>query len=152
MKPAGDRLGHLSPEERALLYERLRRKKELEGGDAAKPAPVEPRDRSLDPAPLSFAQQRLWFLDRLQPGDPVYNLPVAVTLTGGLDPGALRRALQAVVDRHESLRTTFGTAGSAPVQVVAEHRELALPVVDFGPHPQPLSHPLTPARCRGVSG
>src|SRR6185295_17197740 len=92
------------------------------------PAPV-PR---TEPLPLSFAQQRLWILDRLQPGSPVYNLPVAFRLAGPLDPGALERSLDEVFRRHEALRTTFaeGPHGE-PYQVVAELSPAGLPRVDL---------------------
>ncbi|MFP2903085.1 AMP-binding protein, partial [Corallococcus sp. 4LFB] len=65
------------------------------------------RTRSDGPQPLSFAQQRLWFLDQLAPDDASYNLPVALRLLGRLDVEALRRAFEALVARHEALRTTF---------------------------------------------
>jgi hypothetical protein len=82
--------------------------------------------------PLSFAQQRLWFLDQMNPGAPVYNVPLATRLTGPLDAGAFERALQAVVHRHDTLRTTFATGeGGAPVQVVAPELSLPLPVTDL---------------------
>ncbi|HVT57970.1 MAG TPA: amino acid adenylation domain-containing protein, partial [Thermoanaerobaculia bacterium] len=86
-------------------------------------APAEPlRPRPPDPAaapPLSFAQERLWFLDRLEPGSPLYNIPAAARLRGPLDPGAFAASLAEIVRRHESLRTGFveGPAGS-PVQVI----------------------------------
>nr|WP_277991511.1 non-ribosomal peptide synthetase [Corallococcus macrosporus] len=72
-----------------------------------------PRDAAL---PLSFAQQRLWFLDQLQPGSPAYNIPVALQAHGPLDSDALRRAFESLVHRHESLRTTFLPLDGAPVQ------------------------------------
>ncbi len=129
------RLAGLSREKRALLFERLREQKV----GAAEPMPkIAPRDRALDPPPLSFAQQRLWFLDRLRPGDPVYNLPSPFLVVGPLDVRALERALAALVARHESLRTTFGAAGSVsqqPVQVVAPavaaRQSPPLPIVDL---------------------
>src|SRR6185436_9125540 len=74
-----------------------------EGLEAPRITPV-PRDAQL---PLSFAQQRLWFLDQLEPGTPFYNVPVAVRLTGHLDLEALERTLLEVTRRHEVLRTTF---------------------------------------------
>src|SRR5690606_20500181 len=77
-------------------------------------------------APISHAQRRLWFLDRLEPGNPVYNIPVAVRLRGRLDRVALERALQAIVARHDALRTTFAMENGEPVQVV--HETLALAV------------------------
>ncbi|HEV7518809.1 MAG TPA: amino acid adenylation domain-containing protein, partial [Thermoanaerobaculia bacterium] len=79
----------------------------LRAGAAVPAPPIEwaPRDGRL---PLSFAQQRLWFLDRLEPESAVYNIPTAVVLEGPLDVGVLAASLAAVVARHESLRTTFG--------------------------------------------
>jgi amino acid adenylation domain-containing protein len=71
-----------------------------------------------EPAPLSFSQQRLWFLERLQPGGHGYNVPAALRLEGALDAPALERALAEVVRRHDVLRTTFGERGERPVQVV----------------------------------
>ncbi len=85
---------------------------------AATPGEPEPAPRPRTPgeAPaLSFAQARLWFLDRLSPGDPAYNLPTALRLRGELDPGALARALAALARRHEALRTTFDERDGAPV-------------------------------------
>ncbi|MET0399298.1 MAG: amino acid adenylation domain-containing protein, partial [Longimicrobiaceae bacterium] len=68
--------------------------------------------------PLSFAQERLWVIDRMDPGGSVYNVPFTLRLRGALDGGALRAALDALVERHESLRTTFPAPGGRPVQVV----------------------------------
>ncbi|MBE4753772.1 AMP-binding protein, partial [Corallococcus sp. ZKHCc1 1396] len=75
--------------------------------------------------PLSFAQQRLWLLDQLQPGGASYNLPMAVRLTGTVDVEALRRTFQELVRRHESLRTTFQVHDGQPFQVVAPSQEVA---------------------------
>ncbi|RYZ35011.1 MAG: amino acid adenylation domain-containing protein, partial [Myxococcaceae bacterium] len=88
--------------------------------------------------PLSFAQQRLWFLDQLQPGSAFYNLPAAVRLSGPLDVEALRRTFDELVRRHESLRTSFPVRDGQPMQVVvpAAHSILesedlaALPVAE----------------------
>src|SRR6185369_15696480 len=81
--------------------------------------------------PLSFAQQRLWFIDQLEPGSATYNIATAVRLAGALDAEALERALSEVVRRHEALRTTFPTVDSLPVQRIAEARRLELTVVDL---------------------
>jgi len=84
------------------------------------------------PFPLSFAQERLWLLDQLLPGVAVYNLPLAVRLSGPLDFGALAAGLCSVAARHEALRTRFATAEGQPVQVIEEAVPIALPVVDLG--------------------
>jgi amino acid adenylation domain-containing protein/non-ribosomal peptide synthase protein (TIGR01720 family) len=81
--------------------------------------------------PLSFSQERLWFLDRLQPGLATYNMPTALRLSGELDVPALERALGEVVRRHESLRTHFGERDGAAVQVIAPFRGFALAVDDL---------------------
>ncbi|MFE2323274.1 amino acid adenylation domain-containing protein [Streptomyces sp. NPDC059385] len=89
-----------------------------------------------EPAPLSFAQQRLWFLDQLQPGRPDYNIPVAARLRGALDADALADALCAVVSRHEVLRSRIAEGPSGPVQVV-EAPEVFVPVrTDLGDLPR----------------
>lgn len=86
--------------------------------------------------PASFAQQRLWFLDQLEPGDHTYNIPVAVRLRGALDVAALSASFNEVVRRHESLRTTFTATEGEPVQVVAESLSLELPVLDLRDQPE----------------
>ena len=90
------------------------------------------RDGNL---PLSFAQQRLWYLDQLVPNTPVYNLPEAFRLTGRLDIGALKRSLNEIARRHEALRTTFGMNEDMPVQIIASSFEMDLPLVDLMDRP-----------------
>jgi amino acid adenylation domain-containing protein len=79
--------------------------------------------------PTSFAQQRLWFLDQLNPGDATYNIPIAVRLRGTLDVAALTESLNGLVRRHEPLRTTFSAPDGEPLQVVATALNLPLPVL-----------------------
>jgi amino acid adenylation domain-containing protein len=85
--------------------------------------------------PVSYAQERLWFLDQLEPGSPAYNVVAAYRLTGPLDVDALEQALQEVVRRHEALRTTFTAVDGQPVQVIhsqlQRHSDGALAVVDL---------------------
>ena len=80
---------------------------------------------------LSFPQQRLWFLDRLEPGAPIYNIVHAIRLFGKLDVTALQRSLNQIIRRHDILRTTFHSDSDGPVQVVTPHRDLTLAVRDL---------------------
>ncbi len=75
-----------------------------------------PRNQRL---PLSFAQQRLWVLDQIEPNNPLYNIPRAIRLTGVLNVEALQTALNAIVERHEVLRTTYQAEKGEPFQVIA---------------------------------
>ncbi|MBF2002243.1 MAG: amino acid adenylation domain-containing protein [Synechococcales cyanobacterium M58_A2018_015] len=86
-----------------------------------------PRDGKL---PLSFAQQRLWFLEQLHSG-ATYHIPIAVRLTGTLDINAFERALNTLIERHESLRTNIQVIDGEPVQVIAPATSRSLPVVDL---------------------
>ncbi|HEX9735614.1 MAG TPA: amino acid adenylation domain-containing protein, partial [Thermoanaerobaculia bacterium] len=92
---------------------------------------IRPRPRRDEPAPASFAQERMWFLGQLDPDAHAYNIFFNVRLEGPLDPGVLRHALREVSRRHEVLRTTFVAVEGKPCQVVGG--ELAeMPVVDLG--------------------
>ena len=93
------------------------------------------RRRDGESLPLSFAQQRLWFIDQLEPGNAFYNMASAVRLEGLLDADALRRTLNEVVRRHEALRTTFRTADGSPVQFIAAELTLALELTDLSELP-----------------
>src|SRR3954452_6434474 len=79
------------------------------------------------PIPASSGQRRLWFLEQMEPGSPLYNIPYLVRLQGPLDPAALKSALNRIVERHEALRTNFVAVGSEPVQVVQTEWTLDLP-------------------------
>ena len=121
-----NRVAALSPLKQRLLEQRLKEK--------VSALPVEqaiPRRAPSDSAPLSFAQQRLWFLNQLEPERPNYNQPKAFRLTGALDEEALQKALDQIVARHEALRTTFVTVDGSPVQVIGPKRSVGLSVVDL---------------------
>jgi amino acid adenylation domain-containing protein len=91
-----------------------------------------PRDGSL---PLSFAQQRLWFVDQLAPGNSAYNIPAAFRIAGSLDAAALERSLDEIVDRHEVLRTTFAAVDGVPAQVIAGKRSFKMRTTDLSQMP-----------------
>ena len=82
-------------------------------------------------APLSFAQQRLWFLDQYEPDNILYNIAAAIRLNGQLDVTALERSLNEILKRHEALRTTFAVVGECPVQIVHEVRDFRLGIVEL---------------------
>ncbi|GAB3488159.1 non-ribosomal peptide synthase/polyketide synthase [Amycolatopsis cihanbeyliensis] len=102
---------------------------ELRAGGSVVPPEIRPVDRDR-PLPVSFAQQRLWFLGQLEPGSVAYNVPGAVRIDGPLDVTALRAALDEVVRRHESLRTSFADRGDGPVQIVDPGAALPFELVD----------------------
>jgi amino acid adenylation domain-containing protein len=93
--------------------------------------PLVPVERNGSGPALSFAQQRLWILDQLDPGTAAFNLPAAARLKGPLDPAALERALNEIVARHEALRTTFAMNGGKPVQIISPSLKLSLPLIDL---------------------
>jgi amino acid adenylation domain-containing protein len=103
------------------------------------PAPETLAPHGLVAAPLSYPQQRLWFLDRLQPATAVYNLPVLLRLEGNLAPGVVAAALSEIVRRHAALRTTFALdpESGEPVQVVADAVPQRLAQVDLAALPEP---------------
>jgi len=121
-------LNDLSPSERAALVMRLKKK-------PAEQVPEQTIQRRKDsgPVPLSFAQQRLWFLDRI--GYSNYFVSGASRLTGPLDVKALEWSLNEIVQRHEALRTTFTTIDGQPMQVIAPRLPLTLPVLDLSQLP-----------------
>lgn len=92
--------------------------------------PVQRASRTQE-LPLSFAQQRLWFLDQLQPGNSAYNIPVGVRLQGVLNTEVLQQSFQEVINRHEALRTVFTTVADRPVQKIIQFLSFTLSVVDL---------------------
>src|SRR5438045_6528663 len=90
-----------------------------------------PRRPAAPSAPLSIAQQRLWFIDQLEPGSPAYHVATSLRLNAHLDPLALERSLQAIVGRHEILRTRFPAVDGTPVQLIDSATFLELPLIDL---------------------
>ena len=114
MSDFSQRLRSLSPEKKALLVQELKKK-----------------GNQFNFFPLSFAQQRLWLLDQLEPGNPSYNISTAIRFAGHLHVAALERSLHIIVQRHESLRTTFVTVQGQPVQMVTSSPKVSLPLIDL---------------------
>jgi Condensation domain len=123
--------GALSPAKRQLLA-RLLKKDGLSAGD---PDAITRRS-DASPCRLSYAQQRLWLVDQIEPGDPSYNMPVAVRLMGKLDVAALTRSLNEIVARHAVLRTTFASEAGEPVQVIHSDLKLELAQADLQSVPE----------------
>ena len=126
MNTLSERIASLPPDKRELLERRLGAKKNAPADER-----IQPRVRPENAAPLSFAQQRLWFLDQLEPGLSLYNLPFAFPLNGRISVPVLERCFNEIVRRHEVLRTTFSTEVGRPIQVVHPEMRIALPVIDL---------------------
>ncbi|HZN09151.1 MAG TPA: amino acid adenylation domain-containing protein, partial [Pyrinomonadaceae bacterium] len=121
-----NRRAQLSAAKRALLEKRLAGMSRANVDEQA----IRPAPRN-GPTPLSFAQQRLWFLSQLDPGLAAYNIAAAVRLVGKLDVDVLSRSLNEIVRRHEILRTTFNSVAGEPVQVIAPALTLHVPSIDL---------------------
>jgi amino acid adenylation domain-containing protein len=129
-KQLSTRLANLSPEQREILLKRLQQQKKTQQRPPNKQR-IAALDRSAGKFPLSFAQQRLWFLDQLESGSGSYNIAAAIKLTGELDVEALRNALETIIHRHESLRTIFVQERSETFQVILEPGCCVLPMEDL---------------------
>ncbi|HSK76486.1 MAG TPA: amino acid adenylation domain-containing protein, partial [Thermoanaerobaculia bacterium] len=132
----------------ARLAERVEAAFHAGAGIELPPVRPVPRDREL---PLSFAQQRLWFLWQLEPESPVYNNPKALRISGALDPGLIERTLGEIVRRHEVLRTTFPAADGRPAQRIDPAARLALPVQDLSALPDPEEEARRAARAEALA-
>ena len=126
MKDLDTLLASLTPKQLALLDLKMRG-----SGTRATQAP-EPalRPRQGNP-PLSFAQERLWFLDQFEPNNAAYNLSLTIPLAGEVDDSVVRRALNEIIRRHEALRTTFVVVDGQPVQSIKPVEEINLTVLDL---------------------
>jgi len=125
MSDFNQRIAALSPEKRELLLQLMQ--KQSNGTQTT----IKPQSRASNTFPLSYAQQRLWFLDQFEANSSVYNLSFPVRLTGSLNVTVLKNSLKEIVRRHEALRTTFVTVEGQPLQVIAPSMTLALPVVNL---------------------
>ena len=132
MSDIAKQITELSVEKRQLLEQYLKT-----AGLNLSNAVILPQRRDTNRFPLSFAQQRLWFLDQLEPDSAVYNIPDTHCFNGPLKLHALERSLNEIVRRHEILRTTFHSVAGEPVQVIAEARSQPLAVIDLSALPQP---------------
>jgi hypothetical protein len=126
MSSYSERIANLSPSKLELLAQQLKAKT----ARAAKVQPI-PRRPTAQTPPLSFAQQRLWFLDQLTPGGATYNMPVAIRLVGQLNVGVLSRSLNEIISRHEVLRTSFPSIDGQPVQVIAASARIELALLNL---------------------
>ena len=120
-------LKRLSPTERALLLKELQKEAAQKNG-----APQITRRSEAGPIPLSFSQQRLWFINQVDPNTPLYNVPEAVQLSGQLNVEALEQVLNEIIRRHDALRTSFMVVARQPLQICAPSRRLYLKIVDLG--------------------
>ncbi|MEM8810431.1 MAG: condensation domain-containing protein, partial [Cyanobacteria bacterium P01_G01_bin.38] len=120
----------LSAAKQALLAQRLQ-------GKGRSQRPTIPRRDPAAPVPLSFSQQRLWFLHQFEPDNPFYNVPFAIKIEGKLDITALEQAFQALVQRHEVLRTTIADGTGHPEQVVHPQGTVTLHRIDLSAQPTP---------------
>lgn len=127
------RRSKLSAVKESLLKKRLQGRLKAHSGLP----PIVPRSLR-ERAPLSYAQQRLWFLDQLEPGTASYNIPKAVRLKGNLEVGVLERVLNEIVRRHEALRTTFELVEEQPMQIISETQRMSLSVIDLSGLAEPL--------------
>ena len=134
--------GFLSTQQSELLS-RILAQKGIRAGVRPGAIPVRP---ASERSRLSYSQQRLWVLDRLQPGLSAYNIPTAVRLEGRLDVGALRRSFDAILRRHRVLCATFPEEGGEPVQRFRSPPETGIPVIDLGQ----LGGPEQQARVAGI--
>ncbi|WP_407883236.1 amino acid adenylation domain-containing protein, partial [Scytonema sp. NUACC26] len=123
------RLETLSPEKRELVLQKLKKQQQFSQNDRSlTPLLTVSREQ---PLPLSFAQQRLWFLNQLEGESCVYNVPFFWQLSGFLNISALEQAIREIVQRHEVLRTTFSVIDGSPIQVIHTHPQLMIQVLDW---------------------
>ena len=126
MNEINNRIAKLSPAKRKLLEQRLQQKVK----DTNRQPTIPPRENPQS-APLSYAQERMWILDKLEPGNPAYNRPLNIRITGSLNLAALEKSINEIVRRHEIFRTSFPTVDGQPMQVIAPSLTVNLPIVEL---------------------
>ncbi len=125
------RRSNFSASKQALLEKRLQGVSSHDGA-----AVIIPKRPVLEMAPTSFSQQRLWFLDQLEPGTATYHIPIAMRIRGQLNVPVLERCLNTLIQRHEAWRTTFQSSeDSAPLQHINAPWTIHLPVTDLSHYP-----------------
>ena len=117
--------------EAPTVAEMAKRVEQALGSDAVRPVEPIVRVPRTGPLPVSYAQQRLWFLDQLDPGSASYNVPIVLALTGTLNAAALEASLMALVARHEALRTHFVLSGDELLQRIEDEIDFSLRTIDF---------------------
>lgn len=127
MSDISQKIAGLSPEKLKLLAQKLNKKKV----NVLSQIPIVSQSRQSHTFPVSFAQQRIWFLDQLQPGNPSFNICQFMRLIGRLNVAALEQSFQEVVKRHEVLRTNFTVVDGQPLQVIAPPPVLKIPIVNL---------------------
>src|SRR4051794_38064184 len=128
MSDISKRIANLSPEKLARLQKKLKQ----QAGDRS--SPDQPRlsaRASGGPSPLSFGQERLWFVDQLQPNSPAYNIPAIFPLFGPISPDVLERCIAEIARRHQIQRTTFPVSDARPVRVAPPPPPVSLAIVDL---------------------
>lgn len=116
------KLESLSPEKKKFLMERLKQNS---------PKNIMKKRRESDLPVLSFAQQRLWFLDQLEPGSSTYNMPFLLKIEGDFDINVFEKSLNEIIQRHEILRTTFILMDEQPIQIVNSNLSMQVKYVDL---------------------
>jgi len=130
MNDINNRIAKLSPTKRKLLEQRLQQKVK----EANRQLTIPPRENPHS-APLSYAQERMWILDKLEPANPAYNRPLNIRLTGSLNVVALEKSINELVRRHEIFRTSFSIIDGQPIQVIAPSLTVNLPIVKLSDLP-----------------
>jgi amino acid adenylation domain-containing protein len=138
--PTNPSLSNISEAKQALLAKYLRGEVKQQPSSPRRISPRLPGS----PLQLSFAQERIWFLDQLNSNSAVFNVPLNVQLSGAIDTDALRRSVNEIIRRHDVLRTTFRNVDGRPELVVASELNVELPVIDLTSYPE--SHRTEQAR------